>query len=110
MTAFIAIALIVFLGVALIVALSGIAIYARVVKLRTAVTSSWSEIDIDLKKRHALVPEPKFRELENNITVAVRTYNAAVQDYNIAIETFPANLVAKWYNLKKAEFFDMKLS
>jgi len=120
MTAFIAIVLIVLLGVSLIVVLSGIAIYARVVKLRTAVTSSWSEIDNILKKRYGassdlrrntdfLRLQKELGVFEDVIAAAVSDYNAAVRDYNSGIETFPADLIAKRYNLKKAESFDMKL-
>ena len=110
MTAFIAIVLIVLLGVAALVLLSGIAIYARLVKLRTAVMSARSELDTALNKRYAFVHEPQLRENEDTIKAAGRDYNAAVRDYNSGIETFPADLVAKLCNLKKAGFFDMKLS
>ena len=93
MTAFIAIVLIVLLGVALFVLLSGIALYARVVKLRTAVVSSRAEIDNALKKRY------------DDLSAAVRDYNAAVRDYNFEIESFPLRLVAKRCGLEKAEFY-----
>ena len=56
MVALIAIVLIVFLGIAVIIFLSGIAIYNKLVRLRTTVKSSWSDIDVQLKKRYDLVP------------------------------------------------------
>jgi len=56
MIAFITIILIVLLGVCLLVILAGIAIYNRLVRLRTTVKSSWSDIDVNLKKRYDLVP------------------------------------------------------
>lgn len=46
----------VFFGICLLVILSGIAIYNRLVRLRTTVKSSWSDIDVQLKKRYDLVP------------------------------------------------------
>lgn len=65
MIALITIILIVFVGVALLVLLSGIAIYNRLVRLRTTVKSSWSDIDVNLKKRYDLVP---------NLVEAVKGY------------------------------------
>ena len=56
MTALIALVLIIFLGVSVLVILAGIAIYNRLVRLRTTVKSSWSDIDVHLKKRYDLVP------------------------------------------------------
>jgi LemA protein len=56
MIALITIVLIVLLGVAVLVLLSGIALYNRLVRLRTTVRSSWSDIDVNLKKRYDLVP------------------------------------------------------
>lgn len=56
MLALITIVLTVLLGVAVLVLLSGIALYNRLVRLRTTVRSSWSDIDVNLKKRYDLVP------------------------------------------------------
>ncbi|MBI5641339.1 MAG: LemA family protein [Nitrospirae bacterium] len=56
MIAVITIILIIFLGIAVLVLLAGIAIYNRLVRLRTTVNSSWSDIDVQLKKRYDLVP------------------------------------------------------
>ena len=44
------------IGVAAAVLIAGIAIYNRLVRLRTTVKSSWSDIDVQLKKRYDLVP------------------------------------------------------
>jgi hypothetical protein len=128
MTALIVIALIVLLGVALLVFLSGIALYARLVGLRRTVTSSWSEMDITLKKRYDLATklanispddketavsqglEAQLSRLEDDVSAAVRTYNTSVQNYNIATGTFPAQIVAKLFNLERAEFFDTTIS
>lgn len=45
-----------FLGIIVLVLFFGIAIYNRLVRLRTTVKSSWSDIDVQLKKRYDLVP------------------------------------------------------
>jgi len=67
MLAFITLILIIFLGIVTIVVLAGIAIYNRLVRLRTTVRSSWSDIDVQLKKRYDLVP---------NLVETVRGYAA----------------------------------
>ncbi len=56
MIAAVAVVLMVFIGVVVLVLLAGIAIYNRLVRLRTTVKSSWSDIDVHLKKRYDLVP------------------------------------------------------
>jgi LemA protein len=43
---------------------------------------------------------------ENRITVERRRYNEAVQTYNVAIRSFPANLLAGMYGFEKADFFE----
>jgi hypothetical protein len=110
MTAFIAILLIVFLGAALLALLSGIALYARLVKLRGAVNSARSEVDEVLKKRKDRAPGLQPAEFADNVAAVVRRYNATVRDYNSSIETFPAQIVAKLLNLEKAGSLDKENS
>jgi len=43
---------------------------------------------------------------ENRISVERRRYNEAVQTYNVAIRSFPANLLAGLYGFGKAAFFE----
>ena len=43
---------------------------------------------------------------ENRIAVERRRYNEAVQAYNVAIRSFPANLLAGVYGFAKAAFFE----
>lgn len=43
---------------------------------------------------------------ENRISVERRRYNEAVQAYNVAIRSFPANLLAGIYGFQKAAFFE----
>jgi LemA protein len=45
-----------FLGIAVLVVVAVIVIYNKLVRLRTTVKSSWSDIDVNLKKRYDLVP------------------------------------------------------
>jgi LemA protein len=43
---------------------------------------------------------------ENRISVERRRYNETVQVYNVAIRSFPANLLAGMYGFGKAAFFE----
>ena len=56
MIAILGLALAFFLVLAVLIVVAGIVIYNRLVRLRTTVRSSWSDIDVHLKKRYDLVP------------------------------------------------------
>ena len=43
---------------------------------------------------------------ENRIAVERRRYNEAVQLYNVAIRSFPGNMVAGMFGFEKATFFE----
>ena len=47
-------------------------------------------------------------EVEEQIQLARRYYNGAVRDLNIAVQSFPANLVASRLGFKEAEFFELE--
>lgn len=148
--------------------------YNRFIRLRRRTDEAWSDIDVQLKRRHDLIPNlvetvkgyaaherelfekvteararaisasgtaekaqaenmlsgalkslfavaenypqlkasENFMELqeelsdtENKIQAARRFYNGNVRDLNIAIESFPSNLIAKTFGFKQAEFF-----
>jgi len=156
---------------------AAIVIYNKLVRLRNTVKSSWSDIDVQCKKRYDLVPnlvetvkgyasheksvfekvtqarsiamqatspgemaraenlfrdtlkslfavaeaypelkanasflqlQTQLQEVENNIEYARRYYNAVVRDYNIAVESFPSNLIASQFNFKQAELFQLE--
>lgn len=46
--------------------------------------------------------------VEEQIQLARRYYNGAVRDLNIAVESFPNNLVADPLGFKQAEFFELE--
>ncbi len=154
-----------------------VTIYNKLIRLRNTVKSSWSDIDVQCKKRFDLVPnlvetvkgyashertvfekvteartmamkattpaemakaenmirdtlkslfavaeaypelkanqnfiqlQTQLQDLENNIEMARRYYNAVVRDYNILIESFPSNLIASAFNFKPAELFQLE--
>lgn len=51
--------------------------------------------------------QQKLSEIEEQIQLARRYYNAVVRDLNNAIEMFPSNIVAKLFHFEKREFFEL---
>jgi LemA protein len=160
-----------------IVVFYGIAVYNKLVRFRTLVEEAWSGINVQLKKRHDLIPNlmetvkgyatheretfesvtlarntaiqaqsvksqevaenqlsgalsrllaisERYPELkanqnfmqlqeqlgiiETDIEKSRRYYNGAVRQKNIAIDTFPSNLVANMFNFSKSPFFELE--
>lgn len=155
-----------------------IAFFNRLVKLRFLMKEAWSGIDVQLKKRHDLIPniveavkgytayeqkvftevtnlrttavtdtanvrekseaENEFSrglknifalmeaypdlkanksfldlqraliEIEDALQMARRYYNGTVRNFNTAVETFPSNLIASFFNFKAADFFEIE--
>jgi hypothetical protein len=46
-------------------------------------------------------------EVEDQIQYARRYYNGAARNYNICVESFPGNLVARLFRFRPAEFFQV---
>ena len=46
--------------------------------------------------------------IEDQLQMARRYYNGAVRNYNIRVESFPSNLVARLFGFKRAEFFQIE--
>jgi LemA protein len=158
----------------LLVAIGAIWLFNRLVRLRNQVHVAWSDVDVQLQRRHDLVPmlvetvkgyahheqglleqiaqarsaalaatapaargapetalgqglgrllalgeaypdlkaSANFRqlsselvEIEDTLQHARRFYNGSVREYNTALETFPALVIAKALAFKPAEFF-----
>jgi len=49
----------------------------------------------------------ELSDTENKIQASRRFYNGNVRDLNIAIESFPSNLIAKMFNVLKMNLFDL---
>lgn len=47
-------------------------------------------------------------EIENAIQMARRYYNGAVRGLNVAVESFPSNLIASQFKFDKAEYFEIE--
>ena len=169
--------LIIVLVIIAIVVFYGIAVYNKLVRFRTLVEEAWSGINVQLKKRHDLIPNlmetvkgyatheretfesvtlarntaiqaqsvksqevaenqlsgalsrllaisERYPELkanqnfmqlqeqlgiiETDIEKSRRYYNGAVRQKNIAIDTFPSNMVANMFNFSKSPFFELE--
>jgi|SRR5690554_5128030 len=169
--------LIIVLAIVAIVILYGVSVYNKLVRFRTLVDEAWSGINVQLKKRHDLIPNlmetvrgyatheretfesvtrartsaiqaqdvkaqevaenqlsgalmrlmaisERYPELkanqnfmqlqeqlgiiETDIEKSRRYYNGAVRQKNIAIDTFPSNLVANMFNFSKSAFFELE--
>ena len=62
----------------------------------------------DLKAdRHFQELQRQLAEIEDQIQLARRYYNGTVRNLNIAIQTFPSNLVARWFAFETAAFFEI---
>ena len=169
--------LIIVLAIIGLVVLYGVAIYNKLVRFRTLVEEAWSGINVQLKKRHDLIPNlmetvkgyatheretfesvtrarttaiqaqdvktqevaenqlsgalmrlmaisERYPELkanqnfmqlqeqlgiiETDIEKSRRYYNGAVRQKNIAIDTFPSNMVANMFSFDKSAFFELE--
>jgi len=62
----------------------------------------------DLKaSQNFLELQKELTDTEDKIMAARRFYNANVRDLNIAIESFPTNIIASIFKFKKMDFFEI---
>jgi len=63
----------------------------------------------DLKaNQNFLSLQAELADTENKIQASRRFYNGNVRDLNIAIESFPGNVIAGIFNFAKMEFFELE--
>ncbi|KGK30853.1 LemA family protein [Cellulophaga sp. E6(2014)] len=63
----------------------------------------------DLKANQNFIElQNELTSMEEEIEMVRRYYNGTVTDNNIAIETFPSNIVANMFNFEKGTFFEIK--
>jgi LemA protein len=63
----------------------------------------------DLKaNQNFLDLQDELSQLEDQIQMARRYYNGTVRDLNIAVESFPSNIVAGMFQFRQAEFFEIE--
>ncbi len=49
-------------------------------------------------------------EIEDQLQYARRYYNGAVRNYNIRVESFPSNIIARIFDFKQDNFFEVSLA
>jgi LemA protein len=52
--------------------------------------------------------QKELSDTENKIMASRRFYNGNVRDFNTGVEMFPGNLIAKMFNFKVLEFFELE--
>jgi LemA protein len=52
--------------------------------------------------------QDELSQIEDQIQMARRYYNGTVRDLNIAVESFPSNIVAGMFGFRQAEFFEIE--
>jgi LemA protein len=63
----------------------------------------------DLKaNQNFLDLQQKLSEIEEQIQLARRYYNGTVRNLNIQVESFPSNIIARYFNFTQAEFFEIE--
>ena len=63
----------------------------------------------DLKANQNFIDlQSQLAEIEDQIQLARRYYNGATRNLNIAVESFPSNIVAQMFTFVRAEFFEIE--
>ena len=63
----------------------------------------------DLKaNQNFLDLQDELSQIEEQIQLARRYFNGTVRDMNIAVESFPSNIVADRFRFRQAEFFEIE--
>jgi len=69
-----------------------------------AISEAYPELKAN---QNFLALQSELSDTENKIQSARRFYNANVRDLNIAIESFPNNVIANTFKFSKMELFDL---
>ncbi len=84
------------------------------VKADSALTSALQGLRVtveaypDLKANtNFLQLQEEISDIENKLAAARRYFNGATKELNVAIESFPGNLIAKQYGFTRAESYDL---
>jgi len=62
----------------------------------------------DLKASQNFIDlQNEISDVENKLAAARRFFNSATKEYNVAVEVFPANLIATLFNFGRETMFDL---
>ncbi len=70
-----------------------------------AVSEDYPELQADKTFRELQV---SLGELENQIQMARRYYNGTVRDLNVAVKSFPSNIVAGMFGFAEEEYYEVE--
>jgi len=70
-----------------------------------AVAEAYPDLKAD---QNFLSLQDALAEVEEQIQLSRRYYNGSVRNLNIAVQSFPGNLVASRFGFKEAEFFEIE--
>lgn len=86
--------------------------FAKFQESQVSLSSALSRLMVVVEQYPELKADKNFLELqaqlegtENRISVERKNYNEVVQGYNIAVRTFPKNLIARIFSFEKANLF-----
>lgn len=84
------------------------------VKLDNALQSLISQLNITVENYPELKASTQFlrlqgaiNETEEQLAASRRYYNAAVNDYHNALQSFPSSLIAGWAGMKQRDYFSI---
>src|SRR2546425_712587 len=91
-------------GVVFVLVVAGLVVliiagYNKLVGLRVRSDEAWSDIDVQL--------QGSLGELEEAIQNSRRYYNAVVRDLNTAVQTFPSNFIASFFQFHPRGYFEL---
>ncbi len=69
-----------------------------------AVTENYPQLQAN---QNFLDLQQTLKTLEEEISVSRKYYNGCVKTYNIKRESFPTNMIAKWFKFEKRELFEI---
>lgn len=79
----------------------------QALKTLFAVAESYPELKAN---QNFIELQKELTNVENQLQLARRYYNGVVRDYNIALHSFPGNIIASVSNFKEAQFFELSSS
>ena len=69
-----------------------------------AVTENYPQLQAN---QNFLDLQQTLKTLEEEISVSRKYYNGCVKTYNIKRESFPTNMIAKWFKFEKRDLFEI---
>ena len=125
----------IFLAIVAAIVFWAIGMYNRLVNERNRVRNGFAQIDVQLTRRHDLIPnlveavkgymkheretldaanqnmmqfQEELASTENKVSFARQAFNDAVMSYNNAVENFPNNFIAGMFKFEPASFLEIE--